>query len=268
MRSKLEMPLSSPPDPPDAIAPLTARVLTRAGFVHAFSTRNGGVTPLPHGRLDFSLLRDPDRLRTNIARFAARVGFDESRLYQAKQVHGARVLDAIGSPSSKHGEEGDAILATTPGTTAAVRVADCVPVLIANVDSGHVVAVHAGWRGVVAGVVRAATTRLGDGAKVAAIGPSIGSCCFEVGLDVAEAIARAAEDEGVIVERYGAAKAKVDLRRAVRAELRRAGLDDAAIEDVPGCTRCDADRFHSYRRDGDGSGRLIGVISARSAGDA
>jgi copper oxidase (laccase) domain-containing protein len=71
-----------------------------------------------------------------------------------------------------------------------------------------------------------------------------------------------------VIERTTSDKAFVDLRRAVRAQLVRLGLHDLSIEDVPGCTRCDARRFYSYRRDGDRSGRLVGAIASRQSGMA
>jgi YfiH family protein len=128
-----------------------------------------------------------------------------------------------------------------------------------------VAAVHAGWRGVVGGVVQAALAHLAIRARgsqgiVAAIGPSIGPCCFEVGEEVATALADAAPGDERIVLR-DRDKPHVDLRRAVRLQLRALGVDDASIEDVPGCTRCDAEKFYSHRRDGARSGRLIAAIA-------
>ena len=103
---------------------------------------------------------------------------------------------------------------------------------------------------------------------VAAIGPCIGGCCFEVDEDVAASIARTTTDSVVVRRDPNAGRAFVDLRAGVRTQLRALGLSDTVIEDVPGrgsagCTRCDARRFYSYRRDVDASGRLIAVIVAR-----
>jgi YfiH family protein len=147
-----------------------------------------------------------------------------------------------------------------------VRVADCVPVLVGARTSGAVAAIHAGWRGVVAGVLGAALAALdGDAGRererVAAIGPCIGPCCFEVGADVAESIARAT-DEPRVVTRVVGDKAFVDLRRAVRAQLAKAGVVD--VEDVPGCTRCEPARFFSFRRDAAASGRHLAAIAVQS----
>jgi YfiH family protein len=151
-----------------------------------------------------------------------------------------------------------------------MRVADCVPVLVADEASGDVAAIHAGWRGVAGGVVQSGVERLsGDrlrngAALVAAIGPCIGPCCFEVGRDVAETIARASHGARVVAAVRGD-KAYVDLRAAVRAQLVAAGVRDARIEDVPGCTKHETDRFHSFRRDGDGSGRMLAAIATTTS---
>lgn len=244
---------------------LTSSILRRAGFAHGFTTREGGISPPPYDTLDFAMLRDPSVLRENQARLGAAVGFDPAKLFQVTQVHGRAVLVAEGDPTALAKLEADALVGL-PGSGAAVcvRVADCVPVLVADPASGRVAAVHAGWRGVTLDVLGAAIEAMGpaEGGFVAAIGPSIGPCCFEVGLDVAERIGAIAEE--AIARRDDArGKAHVDLRIAVRRLLRRRGLADASIEDVPGCTRCDASRFYSFRRDADASGRLVGVIVAR-----
>lgn len=174
-------------------------------------------------------------------------------IVRVKQVHGARAVKAAEAP----GQEADALVAAPMGEPVAVgvRVADCVPVLVASADTGGVAAIHAGWRGVVAGVVPAGVELLGRGALVAAIGPCIGACCFEVGAEVAERI-------GFVTRRAGE-KAYVDLRAAVRAQLRVLGLADEAIDDVPGCTKHEPERFHSFRRDGANSGRMLAAIATR-----
>ncbi|HEY8073335.1 MAG TPA: polyphenol oxidase family protein [Labilithrix sp.] len=242
-------------------------MLERAGFSHAFTTRAGGVSKPPFDALDFAILRDADARRENQARLAAAVGFEASRLYQARQVHGRDVVLAEGDPERMLELEADAVVADpASGAAVAARVADCVPVLVADSASGRVAAIHAGWRGVVRGVIDAgiaamrARPRSGaPDAFVAAIGPCIGPCCFEVGTDVAAEIG----DAYALRRDEARGKAFVDLHAVVRAKLRDAGLQDASIDDVSGCTRCDAARFYSYRRDGDRSGRQLGVIVAR-----
>jgi copper oxidase (laccase) domain-containing protein len=128
-------------------------------------------------------------------------------------------------------------------------------VLVADEASGAVAAIHAGWRGVVGGVVRAGVELLAGQRLAAAIGPCIGACCFEVGAEVAA-------QTGFVARRQGD-KAYVDLRAAVRAQLRALGVSDARIDDVAGCTKHEPERFHSFRRDGAHSGRMLAAIAAR-----
>jgi YfiH family protein len=123
--------------------------------------------------------------------------------------------------------------------------------------SGRVAAVHAGWRGVVNGIIGKAVRRLGDKDSriIAAVGPHIGPCCFEVGPEVAEQLGRA------FVDRVVGEKSFVDLRRAVHEQLKTAGI--AVIDDVGECTKCHPETYHSFRRDAEASGRMIAVIAAR-----
>ena len=220
---------------------LESALLRKHGFANAFSLRSS----------------DP------VSDLRAVLG--ERPLYQVHQVHGARVVRAEGAVDDLRKVEADALIARGD-VFVGVRVADCVPVL-AGAIGGGVAAIHAGWRGVVQGIVAKALAELakdGSGRKVAAIGPCIGSCCFEVGADVARQIEEASGGAGVVARREGE-KAYVDLRKAVRAQLRAAGLFDEDIEDVPGCTKCDAARFFSFRRDGANAGRHLGVIAPQVA---
>lgn len=231
---------------------LQSPLLRAAGFRHGFSTR----------AVDFRPPADAGVAAESVA-LAGR--YDRARLHQAEQVHGARALRVSGSPARVAAERADALVATCAGDAVGVRVADCVPVLLVDPVSGAVAAVHAGWRGIVAGVIAAAASVAAEtGARLtlAAIGPSIGPCCFEVGADVAEEIARASTPDAVA--RRAGDKALVDLRRAVRFQLRALGLGDAHVDDVAGCTRCDEEQFFSHRRDGDAAGRHLAFVVARA----
>ncbi len=218
------------------MAILRSSLLERAGFVHGFP--EAGVSD---------------------AELAAALGAFE--ILSTKQVHGADVALAAEAASAR----ADAIVARARDGAVAigVRVADCVPVLVADEASGDVAVIHAGWRGVVAGVIPAALARLGGRSLVAAIGPCIGACCFEVGMDVAASIARASPGASVISHPHGD-KANADLRAAVRAQLRLRAGSDERIEDVPGCTKHEFGRFHSFRRDGANSGRMLAALRTRS----
>jgi polyphenol oxidase len=196
---------------------------------------------------------------------ARALGADPAQLFQVTQVHGAAVARAEGTPDDLRTREADALVARAAPDAVAVRVADCVPVLVGALDGSSCAAIHAGWRGIVAGVVAAALAELrATGARefAAAIGPCIGACCFEVGADVAARIA-AASCGASVVTRAAGDKAMVDLRSAVRAQLVAAGLEDANVEDVSGCTKCESESFFSFRRDGAAAGRQLGAIRAR-----
>jgi YfiH family protein len=243
---------------------LFAGNLARAGFPHGFSTRAGGVSREPFASLNFGAGDEPAHVAENVRRFARAARFEAEGLRQVTQVHGARVVNAGAmedSPSAR--AEADALFLAPGGPSHAravgIRVADCVPILVASKDRGEVAAIHAGWRGVAARVIEAALAELKGKDLVAAVGPCIGPCCFEVGAEGVPQILASAGGEPAIVARREGEKAYLDLRRAVRRQLERGGVAD--VEDVPGCTRCDGERFFSFRRDGQRSGRHLAAIA-------
>ncbi len=247
---------------------LRSELLSARKVRHGFSTRIGGVSQGPFATLNVAVGPgdEPAAVTENLRRFAAMIEVDPERLYQTSQVHGSdvRAIEPGDVRLEVLHEHADALVAHDPSTAIGIRVADCVPVLLHEGKTGVVAAVHAGWRGVVGGVVQAALAQLAIRARgsrdiVAAIGPSIGPCCFEVGEEVASAILDAAPADGVVLR--DRPRPHVDLRRAVRLQLLALGVADANIEDVPGCTKCDAERFFSHRRDGARSGRLIAAIA-------
>ena len=216
------------------------------GLVHGFERRRGEA---------FDETRDAGRAR--VARALAASG----RLHLLRQVHGAAVRTAPweGTP------EADASVATGVGDLLGVETADCLPVLIVDPVRRAAGAAHAGWRGTVARVAPSAVAALvADGSRaadlVAALGPSIGACCYEVGSAVEEAFGA----EGARFFRPGPrGRAHVDVRAANRAQLLAAGLRDGAIHDVLDCTFCTPGYF-SYRRDGKGAGRMINFVGWRT----
>ena len=256
--------MNSSPSPRPSV--FFAKNLKRAGFAHGFATREGGVSEGPYASLNFGPGDPAANVARNVAAFAKVVGFAPEALRQVTQVHGARVVRASTLASASAREEADAlVLEEVPGGARAIgiRVADCVPILVGSRRTGAIGAIHAGWRGVVAGVVPAALAALDEpGADlVAAIGPCIGPCCFEVDAEVGARIAEASGEPRALARTTGP-KAMVDLRRAVRAQLATGGVTD--VEDVAGCTKCDAVRFFSHRRDGEPSGRHLAVIALRA----
>lgn len=248
---------------------LQSALLLRHGFAHAFADRSGGQSSPPFDTANFgrNVGDDPAAVAANHRRLGAAVGYDVDRLFEVSQVHGAAVWEAAGAPAALRAEHGDALVARRAGDAVGVRTADCVPVLVGDRKTGAVSAIHAGWRGVVAGVVPAALAKLGGTDPVVAIGPHIRGPSFEVGPDVRDQIA-AASGVDVVVGESAAGKPLVDLTRAIRAQLARAGVAAPDVDDVGGCTLTEPARFFSFRRDGQRSGRHLAVIVARSLSEA
>jgi YfiH family protein len=170
------------------------------------------------------------------------------------QIHSARVQRA--SAGGRCGE-GDALLTTESGLAAAVYTADCVPVLLAA--DGEVAAVHAGWRGLAAGVIPAAAASLGRRPLRAWIGPAIGPCCYEVSPEVASAVEAASSPQVAVWQPGG--RPHLDLWAAAQAQLARHGIEVVAT--LRWCTRCHGDHLWSFRRDGQAAGRNYSLIWRR-----
>jgi YfiH family protein len=232
-----------------------------AGFPHGFTTRRGGVSAPPFDSLNLggSVGDDPTHVARNWALVEGATGLAFARV---RQVHGARsvLVGEAGAPA----EEADVVVSRTAGVAACVSVADCVPVLLADPVTGAVAAVHAGWRGTLAGAaaegVRAlAAAGAAPSRLLAAIGPSIGPCCYEVALELA---ARFATELGPAVSVPGQ-RACVDLWEANAGQLRAAGVDPARIDVLRRCTSCDRETFFSHRREAGRTGRQMAFIAPR-----
>lgn len=232
---------------------------------HAFTTRQ---LPL---RLQGDGSRDAYTRAWSQA--AASVGGDVRRVRRVKQVHGAGVRlienDAFEGADAGGRPEADALASNVAGLVLCVQVADCVPILLADCVSGAAAAVHAGWRGTCARVVVATVNAMARrfGARpvdlVAALGPSIGPCCYGVGETVREAfraegsshseIARwFAQDDGGVL--------RLDLWRANREQLQQAGLSADRIHVSGLCTQTHVEIFESYRVHGERAGRMAALI--------
>ena len=194
------------------------------------------------------------------------VGFAPSTpLHLATQVHGTAVHIAGEGPAADAPPVADAVLTRQAGIAVGVRTADCLPVLFADAEAGVVGAAHAGWRGLLAGVLGATIDELERLGAVrarlrAAFGPCIGSCCFEVGEEVAEPFARR---PGAVRRRPGA-RPRVDLVAAARHDLERAGLTVPPVS-TGLCTACRTDLFHSWRAERVRTGSLLAVIGLPQA---
>ncbi|HET7482496.1 MAG TPA: polyphenol oxidase family protein [Actinomycetota bacterium] len=203
----------------------------------AFSDRNGGVSRGPYASLNLAARGGDDRaaVTENRARVARAAGFPVTNLALARQVHGADHLDVASGSSGVIGEA-DVLTTRAADVALGILTADCAPVVL--VGSGAIGVVHAGWRGVVAEAVARGVAEVGE-VEAAWIGPSIHSCCYEVGPEVVDAFR--ALDLPV------ASSDRVDPAVAAAAQLERLGVTAVEVSDI--CTSCDA-RYYSYRRDG------------------
>jgi len=227
-------------------------------------------------------------------RVALSMGVSPRNIVRLRQVHGTRVVSVRRQekfpPEAPDWNVGDIAATDHPQLAVCVKVADCVPILLADARNGGVAAVHAGWRGTAAGVSRSAVEALGlhfgtaPADIVAAVGPSIGPCCYRVGQDVRAAFEAAGEWDGSLGRWFSEAPT-VEARNGVPGvdpstlgggpalfldtwlanaeQLRAAGVPATQIHVSRACTSCYRDVFHSYRVDGERAGRMSGVVRAK-----
>jgi YfiH family protein len=261
----------------DTTLALSCAPLEAAGFANAFSTRLGGVSPMPQDALNLAGFDDDAaaNIYENRRRFL-NLFEGEWTLASCWQKHSADVrlvknIDDTRQPEKSLGETiyCDALTTNTQRILLGVKTADCVPVIIADARTGACAAVHAGWRGtlstIVARTLEQMAAEFGTQAAdaLAAIGPAAGSCCYEVGHEVIEAFQEkfAYADELFTATRDG--HALVDLQGANREQLIEAGVSPDRIHIAPLCTMCRTDLFFSYRREKrtyGRTGRLMSVI--------
>lgn len=241
-------------DPPTHFV---SSLLEEAGVPHLFTTRNfPGV----------SAFREPfPPLGADAEPLLAENGLAAAPAAFLKQVHGARVVCAREGGLAGNA---DALLTDTPGLPIAVFSADCVPLLLYDPDGRRLAAAHAGWRGTVQSVARAAVDALeAAGGRperfLAAVGPSIGPCCYEVDKPVIAQLDEAYPGRwGAWVRSVGAGKWMLDLWAANEDQLRAAGIRGDRISNPRLCTGCRTDLFYSYRRGH--RGRLVSIAALPS----
>lgn len=242
-----------------------------SGVLHGFTTRMGGVSDGPRSSLNLALRggETHEQVVENWRRALSALGEGRSdeipleSLVLLDQVHGADILRVTAGrgPLAVVGSA-DAAYTTEPGLVLTVRVADCVPVLLAG--PGFVAVAHAGWRGTAARVVPALVQEVSRALSVppsemsAAIGPCISGPAYEVGDEVVSALVAAGlRKEHFLAHREASGRPHVDLSRAVLAELRQAGVEDVHV--IERCTASESD-FFSHRRDGPSCGRNAALI--------
>ncbi len=247
--------------------------LEQAGFKNAFSTRVGGVSPLPADALSLGNFAQDERENVieNRRRFLSALGASDWTLVTAKQIHSADVRvvrdadDARREPTAC-----DALISDARRTLLAVQTADCLPILIADERTGAFSAVHAGWRGTRAGIVARTIERMQQEHHSrprdlrAALGPAISAAVFEVGPEVlAEFRSRFSYADELICDLQPNGKGNLNLNLANIRQLMDCGLREDRIHDSGLCTHLRNDLFFSYRRERGAEkpvGRLMGVI--------
>lgn len=264
--------------------------------VHGFSTRSGGLSLLGEERvlnLGWAEWDTREAVEANRAAFLRGLGGGRMWLVTLEQCH-SDVMYLVDSPRA-HELRGDALVTRTPGLLLAVQTADCVPILLADARHRAVAAVHAGWRGTLARIAEKTLgrmrmefdTRAED--VVAALGPAIGGCCYEVGPEVAQAFAAQFPEarewfEGPFDRLAGgddpapfpwlsmtppgheepAPRVRLDLRAANRRQLESAGVPAAQIATNALCTACRRDLLFSHRGERGRTGRMMAVIGIRA----
>jgi len=227
------------------------------GVRFGLSSRQGGRSPFPLGmNLSFNVGDSHENVVENRAQFFRSLGIDESRVAFPLQCHSARVVRVRSAGSY---DSSDALITNDPQLFLAVTVADCVPIFVYDPVVRAVASIHAGWRGAELKIVPAAleamkvefNSRASD--LIAFVGPSARVCCYEVGAEISEKF-----DARFTVQQKG--KLFLDLKGIIHDQLRAHGILEENIEMSDLCTICNPDLFHSYRRDKERSGRMMGVI--------
>jgi YfiH family protein len=265
----------------DSVRALVCAPLEQDGFTNAFSTRLGGVSPMPEAALNLAGFNEDDaeNIYENRRRFLQLFEGDWT-LAGCWQIHSAdvRIVHNQLEAQSKPGVLGDdvycdALVSDTPKILLAVKTADCVPVLLGDPETGAFAAVHAGWRGTSESIVIKAVAQLQSEYSArpenlrAAIGPAANTCCYEVGSDVIEKFKERFPHSEHLFTPTSAGHARIDLQTANRDQLNAARVLPERIHVARFCTMDRNDLFFSYRREKSAQGRvgrLMSVIGRRA----
>jgi YfiH family protein len=261
-------------------------------LIHAFSTRPGGVSPLANEEvlnLGFTDWDSRENVQENRRRFQIAAGTADLPLVTLRQFHSDLVQVVDDAPADPC--RGDASTTNRSGLLLAIQTADCVPILLVDAKKRTIAAIHAGWRGTLARIAAKTIGRMQMhyGSKptdlLAAVGPAIGGCCYEVGTEVATLFLSQFPDAPDYFDEFRTGDEPnpiqwlnmmppghqpppkgvlLDLRKANRSQLLAAGLRSQNIHVSDLCTACRSDLLFSYRKEGPTCGRLMAVIGIRS----
>jgi hypothetical protein len=244
----------------------------RAGIsVQGFTTRHEGLSRPPYNSLNLGLNTDdlPVRVDGNRSLLARAVGSEVEQLVTVNQVHGSDllVIDAP-NPDFTHFQriDCDGIVTNQRGVLIGIGVADCYPILLLDPKRRAVAALHAGWKGTAAGICRKGVAALQEffGSKpadiLAAIGPGIGPCCYEVDEPVRRSFLAQGNGWEPFTEMSGPDRWRLDLAEANRLQLLQTGIPADHVTTPSHCVACTPELFFSYRRDNGETGRQMGFI--------
>jgi YfiH family protein len=244
------------------IQPRIPSIITGSSIICGFTTRFGGVSPKPFDSLNlgFNTPDDPANTAENISRFQTFLHVERSDIALMEQVHGVHV--AVVDRGGRYPAT-DGLISGRTNVLLTVSVADCIPLLLYDPVQRVIGAIHCGWRPIVGSIagraVKIFTRTFGSKPAdiLAVMGPSAGSCCYEIGDDVSEIL-----NPSSVIERGGGQYA--DLRAELCTRLTGAGVTRSNIEIFSDCTICGEDLYFSYRRDGMNSGRMMGYIMMKA----
>ncbi len=252
---------------------LKSGIFAEEGFIAAFTTRKGGWSPPPFDGLNmgFGVPDDPSNVIKNRELVLTELGLDPSKAASMRQIHGVRIQEvedgAIGGGMLPEGSipGTDGIFTSRQGVSLIGTFADCVPIVIANPKTRRIGVVHAGWRGTALGACLALADSMGITKEnaadcIAAIGPHIKPCCYEVGEEVADQICSMEFCAPAISREAGIIRA--DLGYANELQLKSFGFTKSHISSYEGCTSCEEGMFFSHRRDKGRTGRSAAIAAS------
>ena len=247
---------------PESATHIASPLLARHGARGIFSLRGGGVSGPPFHPLNLAhgLGDDEANVEANLGIFRARAGLPVP--HTARQCHGDALLYCRG-PGMMHDVEADILLSDAADAAVGVRVADCVPILLADPRRRRLAAVHAGWRGTALKVAaRAVEAMRAQGSRpadmLAAIGPCIGPCCYAVGTDTAARLGYPGRPDAF---RHAGGTIHADLALLNIRQLTGCGIPETSVEHHAICTACHPGQCFSHRRDGGRTGRHLAVAA-------
>jgi YfiH family protein len=234
--------------------------------LHGFLGRRGGKSAGAYAglNLSFRVGDDPAIVKDNFCDVKKAVGVHNLKVVTMKQVHGDHIAD-VEELGIKEIGEADGMVAAKPGIFLGVLTADCAPILFSVPERKLAAVVHAGWRGSLAGIAPKMVRHLKDRYCVApesieaALGPTIGPCCYDIGADVADPLVARWEGDAKAAFQSRGGKQYLDIRELNHRQLEAAGVPVTQIAVLGGCTSCDPE-FFSYRRDRKETGRQLSFI--------